>query len=305
MKKSRGCFIDKTGETVFCFSNTQKYGQRIRHIANQGIQDNEKEELIMSNTVLYDVQNHIGIVQINRENYRNAFGETTYQEIIDIMNEIDQDDNVKVAVITGVGNHFSAGGDVNYFQQLIDDGQEITEEMVLLTGKMVKSVKQNSKPVIAAVNGVAAGAGLGLAMACDFIVMGESSQLVTAFIQMAFPGDTALLYTLQQAIGTFRTTRHVMLGEPITAKMAEEYGIAFAVVKDEEMKDVVTQLAGHLATGPTTALGYQKALLNQIFYPGIDEFNQGEAIYMNKASKSADHKEAVDAFLNKRRPDFQ
>lgn len=259
----------------------------------------------MSNTVLYEVKNNIGIVQINREEYRNAFGETTYQEIIDAMNKVDQDENVKAAVITGVGNHFSAGGDVRYFQQLIDEGQEISEEMVLLTGKMVKSVKQNSKPVIAAVNGVAAGAGLGLALACDFIVMGESSQLVTAFIQMAFPGDTGLLYTLQQAIGTFRTKRHVMLGEPITAEMAKDYGIAFEVVKDEELEGVVSMLAAHLAASPTEAIGYQKALFSQIFYPEIDAFNAKEAEYMNKASKSADHKEAVDAFLNKRKAEFK
>lgn len=259
----------------------------------------------MSKTILYDVQNHVGIVQINRESYRNAFGETTYQEIIDVMNEIDQDDNVKVAVITGVGNHFSAGGDVNYFQQLIDEGQEVSKEAVLLTGRMVKSVKQNSKPIIAAINGVAAGAGLGLAMACDFIIMGESSQLVTAFIQMAFPGDTGLLYTLQQAIGTFRTKRHVMLGEPITSELAAEYGIAYRVVKDAEIINAVTDLAGKLAFGPTEALGYQKALFAEMFYPGIDEFNEKEAEYMNKASKSADHKEAVDAFLNKRHPKFK
>lgn len=260
---------------------------------------------MMSKTILYDVKDHVGIVQINRESYRNAFGETTYQEIIDVMHEIDQDDNVKVAVITGVGNHFSAGGDVNYFQQLIDEGQEVSEEAVLLTGRMVKSIKQNSKPVIAAVNGVAAGAGLGLAMACDFIIMGESSHLVTAFIQMAFPGDTGLLYTLQQAIGTFRATRHVMLGEPITAQMAEEYGLAYRVVKDSEIANAVTELAGKLVFGPTQALGYQKALMAEMFYPGIDDFNQKEAEYMNKASKSSDHKEAVDAFLNKRHPNFK
>lgn len=259
----------------------------------------------MFKTILYEVEDHIAIVRINRPEYGNAFSEETYQEIIDVMDEISEDDNVYAAVLTGVGNHFSAGGDVTYFQKMIDREQAISEEAVLLTGRMVKSIKQNSKPIVAAINGVAAGAGLGLALACDFIVMGQSSQLITAFINMAFPGDTGLVYTLQQAIGTFRTSRHMMLGEPITSELAAEYGLAYRVVADEDLKEATMGLAEKLASGPTQALGYQKALFAEMFYPGIEEFNQKEAKYMNKASKSEDHREAVDAFLNKRKPNFK
>lgn len=259
----------------------------------------------MFKTILYEVEDHIAIVRINRPEYGNAFSEETYQEIIDVMDEISEDDNVYAAVLTGVGNHFSAGGDVTYFQKMIDREQAISEEAVLLTGRMVKSIKQNSKPIVAAINGVAAGAGLGLALACDFIVMGQSSQLITAFINMAFPGDTGLVYTLQQAIGTFRTSRHMMLGEPITSELAAEYGLAYRVVADEDLKEATMGLAEKLASGPTQALGYQKALFAEMFYPGIEELNHKEAEYMNKASKSEDHREAVDAFLNKRKPNFK
>ena len=126
-----------------------------------------------------------------------------------------------------------------------------------------------------------------------------------AFINMAFPGDTGLIYSLQQAIGTFRTTKHVMLNEPITASLAQEYGLAYEVVADTKLMETSTQLATKLANGPIGALGYQKALMAEIFYPEIDEFNTKEAEYMHKSSMSEEHKEAVDAFLTKRSPKFK
>ena len=259
----------------------------------------------MYKTLLYTEENQIATVTINRPEYGNAFSEETYEEIIDVMNKIDKNEQIHVAILAGAGKYFCSGGDIHFFQKLIDNKENISEENVLLTGQMVKSIKQNSKPVIAAINGVAAGAGLGLALACDFIVMGESSQLITAFINMAFPGDTGLIYSLQQAIGTFRTTKHVMLNEPITASLAQEYGLAYEVVADTKLMETSTQLATKLANGPIGALGYQKALMAEIFYPEIDEFNTKEAEYMHKSSMSEEHKEAVDAFLTKRSPKFK
>ena len=259
----------------------------------------------MYQTLLYTEENHIATVTINRPEYGNAFSEETYEEIIDVMNKIDENDQIDVAILTGAGKYFCSGGDIRYFQKMIDNEENISEENVLLTGKMVKSIKKNSKPVIAAINGVAAGAGLGLAMACDFIVMGENSKLIPAFINMAFPGDTVLIYTLQQAIGTFNTTKHVMLNEPITASLAKNYGMAYDVVSDENLLETANELATQLVHAPTEALGYQKALMAEMFYPELDSFNQKEAEYMHKSSKSKEHKEAVDAFLNKRKPNFK
>lgn len=259
----------------------------------------------MYKTLLYTEENKIATVSFNRPEHGNAFSEDTYQEFIDLMNQIDQNEEVHAVILTGAGNYFSAGGDVQFFQKMIDEEKNVSKENVLLTGRMVKSIKQNSKVVIAAVNGVAAGAGLGLALACDFIVMGESSQLVTAFINMAFPGDTALIYTMQQAIGTFRTSKHVMLNEPIDAKLAHEYGLAYEVAADEDLIKATTKLAEKLASGPSEALAYQKDLMSELFYPEIDEFNEMEAEYMHASSKSDEHKEAVDAFLSKRKPNFK
>ena len=259
----------------------------------------------MYQTILYTIENQVATVTINREEYGNAFSETTYQEIIDVMVDIDQNPEVKAVILTGVGKYFCAGGDVKYFQHLIDTGQGIPEDGVLKTGEMVRSIRQNSKPVIAAINGVAAGAGLGLALSCDFIVMGTQSRLLTAFINMAFPGDTGLMYNLQQALGSYRTMKHIMLNEPIDAKLAVEYGLAYSQVADEDLLDEAQVLAQKLAHGPTQTIAYQKALLASVLYPQMDETNRLEAKYMRASSLSGDHSEAVEAFLSKRQPKFK
>ena len=260
---------------------------------------------MMYQTILYEVNERIATVTINRPEFGNAFSEETYGEIIDVMNKIDQDEEVQAAILTGAGKYFCSGGDVRLFQEMIDQGIEVSEELVIDTGRMVESIQKNSKPVIAAVNGVAAGAGLGLALACDFIVMGQSSVLLTAFIHMGFPGDTTLIYNLQKAIGTFRTKRHVMLNEPIDARLATEYGIAHTVVADGELSEAANDLAKKLAAGPTQAIGFQKELFSEMLYPEIQTFNKKEAKLMNMSSKSEDHKEAVAAFLAKRNPQFK
>lgn len=259
----------------------------------------------MSGTVLYEVKEGIALITLNRMEYGNAFSETSYTEIAELMTKASEDPEVKAIIFTGAGKIFSAGGDVKYFKKMIDEGKGLREEDVLLTGDMVKSVTQNKKPVIAAINGIAAGAGAGLALACDFIFMGEHSQILTAFMNMAYPGDTLLVYSLQQAIGTFRTKRHVMLNEPINAELAVAYGLAQAVVPDDQLMEKAFAFAQQLAALPTLSLGYQKEFFSEIFYPDMDNFNQKEGKYMALASRSEDHKEAVNAFLEKRKPQFK
>ncbi|MEY8370306.1 enoyl-CoA hydratase/isomerase family protein [Aerococcaceae bacterium 50-4] len=259
----------------------------------------------MFETILFKKEDHIATITFNREASGNAFSDTTYQEVIDAVTSVEDDPDVKAIVITGAGKYFCAGGDIRQFKDLAASGEGIPESGVIKTGEMVAAVRQSSKPVIAAVNGVAAGAGLGLALACDFILMGEQSQLVTAFIQMAFPGDTNLLFNLSQAIGVYRTNRHVMLNEPITAELAATYGIAYQVVPDAKLQEAALSLAKHFVTSPSHAIAYQKAIIYDLQYPKALENNRVEAKYMRQASLSEDHREAVAAFLEKRKPQFR
>ncbi len=259
----------------------------------------------MFETILFTIKDQIARITFNREASGNAFSETTYQEVIDAVSSVEDDPDVKAIVITGAGKYFCAGGDIRQFKDLVATGEGIPELGVVKTGEMVAAIRGSSKPVIAAVNGVAAGAGLGLALACDFILMGEGAQLVTAFIQMAFPGDTSLLFNLSQSIGVYRTNRHVMLNEPITAKLAESYGLVYQVVPDADLLESALDLASRFTASPSVAIAYQKALMYDLQYPKALENNQLEAKYMRKASLTEDHHEAVTAFLEKRKPQFQ
>ncbi len=254
----------------------------------------------MYRDLLYEVKDTVAVITINREAQGNAFSADTYGEIIDAMNRVNLDESVKVAIITGIGKNFCAGGDIDVFQKLITEGKTIEEIDVIMTGDLVKSVKYNRKPIIAAVNGVSAGAGMGLALACEFIIVGHSTKFLTAFIDMALPGDTVLMSTLQASIGIHRTVRHMMLNEPIDAKLAQGYGLVYDVVEDDEIMSSALALAEKLAQKSSQAIGYQKALLTEIFYPGLTNFNQMEAKYMHSSSTSSEHRVAVRNFLNRR-----
>lgn len=254
----------------------------------------------MYQDILYEINDGVAVITINRVAQGNAFSADTYGEIIDAMDRVSSDDTVNVAIITGSGKNFCAGGDIDVFQQLIMQEKSIEEANVIMTGALVESVKYNNKPVIAAVNGVSAGAGMGLALACDFILIGHSTKFLTAFIDMALPGDTVLMQTLQASIGTLRMTQHMMLNHPIDAPLAKEYGLAYEVVADDAIMTSALRLAEKLSKKSGQALAYQKALAASMFYPQFTEFNQKEAEFMHLSSKGQDHYQAVERFLNKR-----
>lgn len=254
----------------------------------------------MFETILYEVKDKIAHLTINRPESGNAFKGITYGEIIEAMAKADDDDNVDVVIITGKGKHFCAGGDIMEFGKLLQQQKPIPKDMVIKTGDTIKSVYNSKKPVIAAINGSAAGAGLGLALACDFIVMDENAKMHTAFIKMAFPGDTGLIYSLYKAIGSFKTREHVMLGTPIDAELADKYNLLYKVSKAGELDEDAQALAKLLSDSSSNALKLQKELFSQAIYPGLDEFNKMEAEGMHAASQHPDHLKAVMAFAEKR-----
>lgn len=254
--------------------------------------------------LLINIENSIATLTINRPKYGNALSKDNYRAIMEAMKSFEDNEEVRVIIITSTGDNFSAGGDVTQFKVAIETKTHIPYDTVRETGYMIEAIIKNKKPVIAAVEGFAVGAGFGLAMACDFIVVGERSRLIPGFSNMGLPGDTGLIYRLYRAIGSFRTRRHLMLNETINASLAKEYGLAYDVVPDQTVYATALKLAHKLAQGPYIAYAYQKEMMATIEYPALDEFNQLEAKYMHEASKQANHFEAVEAFLNKRQPNF-
>lgn len=177
--------------------------------------------------------------------------------------------------------------------------------MIIATGKVALAIRACPKPVISSINGAAAGAGLGVALASDFRIMEKKSSLVTAFINMAFPGDTGVLYFLQQMVGTAVATELMMLSPAVKGERALALGLANRVVEDGSLTEGTLEFAQQIADLPTLTVQKQKQLFNEFFYADLERFTQREAELMNDASKRDDHKEAVEAFLAKRKPVFK
>lgn len=259
----------------------------------------------MYTEILYEIKDRIARITLNRPELGNAFADASYGEVKDALEKASEDDNVACVILTGTGKHFCGGGDVKDFKERVDRGEPLGEDLIIKAGAMGRAARYCKKPVIAMINGAAAGAGLSLALACDFRVMTEKSKLVTAFINMAFPADTGLLYFLQQMVGTAKATEMAMLSAPMGGKEAFELGLCNRLAEEGALEECTLELANKLVNSPTVALGYQKQLLNEFFYDTLQAYNEKEAEYLAKCAKTEDHKEAVYAFVGKRKPEFK
>jgi len=254
----------------------------------------------MYEDILVSKQNRVGIISINRPEFSNAFGRDTYREMKHAVETLGSDDEVGAIVITGVGKHFSAGGDIKRFKMLIETKTYIEEASVKLAGEMAASVRKCPKAVIALVNGSAVGAACGLAFASDFRFVGPGSKFVLAFIKMGLSGDTGCIYYLQKLIGVAKTTEMIMTGAPVGGEEAVRLGLATKLVPDESLSKETFAFAEKLAAGPLLAIRRQKELMTQTFFNDLEEYSRLEMKYMVECSRSADFEEAVNAFLEKR-----
>lgn len=259
----------------------------------------------MYSTILYEIQNNVATITINRPEVSNAFSLDTYKDVKSALDAAGADDSVRAVVLTGVGKNFSAGGDIQRFKMLIETEQYLPAEGVLAAGAMSRAVRMCPKPVIAMINGAAAGAGASLSLACDFRVGEANSKIVMAFVNMGFPGDTGGIYFLNRLVGMAKTTEMLALGTVVKGLQAYEWGLINRLAEDGKLAETTYALAQELANKPTVAIGLQKKLYYEFFYNDLEKFNDREAKYMMEGGRTADHKEAVFAFLEKRKPEFQ
>jgi 2-(1,2-epoxy-1,2-dihydrophenyl)acetyl-CoA isomerase len=259
----------------------------------------------MYTDILYTVENQIATITLNRPEAMNAFSKEMYDDVINALKQSSDDPDVRAVVITGTGKNFCAGGDIRSFRRIIDEKVYLPEDGVVKTGTMAMAVRRCSKPVIAMVNGAAAGAGGGLALAADFRIMTPESSLIMAFINLGLTGDTTSFYALAQMVGTAKAQEIMMLGAPIKGTQANELGLVTKMAEAETLSEVTYKLAGRLAKGPTKAYAKQKQILYQFFFKDLEEFSKVEARNMRESSMTGDFDEAVTAFLAKRRPAFK
>ena len=258
----------------------------------------------MYTTILYEVKNNIGFITLNRPEVGNAMIPDSYREIKDALVRAGADEGVRSILITGTGRFFSAGGDIKRFKSLIQSEDFIKEENILAAGQMAIAAKKCPKPIVAQVNGAAAGAGCCLALACDFRVMDPKSKLSMAFIKLGLSGDTGALYHLEKLVGVAKATQMMMTGDPISAEEAYSLGLTTILADEGKLADESLKLAEKLAASPGFAIARQKELIYEYFYGDFESYLQKEAKFMAESSRTQDFSIAVDAFLEKRQAEF-
>lgn len=241
-------------------------------------------------------------ITLNRPEKYNSFVREMALELQNIIDECGQDETIRSILITGAGKAFCAGQDLK--EAINPDGPEIEEIVRQHYNPIIQKIKGIEKPVIAAVNGVAAGAGANLALACDIVVAAKSASFIQAFSKIGLIPDSGGTYFLPRLIGLPKAAAIMMTGESVVAEKAESLGMIYAVYEDAEFENSAMKLAKTIASMPTKGLGYTKKLLSQTFNNSLNEQLSVEAETQALSAATEDHKEGIRAFLEKRTPHF-
>ena len=258
----------------------------------------------MYNTVLYSVENSICNITLNRPDVFNSFNEELSAEFIDALKKAGKDEAVRVVVISGQGKAFCSGQDLKDIKN--HSGQRsLSDSVIRRYNPMILAIRDMAKPIICKLNGVAAGAGASLALACDIIIAAETATLIEVFANVGLVPDSGSSFFLPRLVGYNKAFELITLTSKVSAKEAQELGIVYKVVTAEELDTAVNELATRYASGPTKTYGMIKKMLNKSYTAGLPEMLQYEAYCQEIAGNSEDYKEGVAAFTEKRKPHFK
>ena len=254
--------------------------------------------------ILVSVADRLARIVLNRPQVSNALATKEFDEIVDAIGRLEADDEVGAILLSGMGKNFCAGGDINRFKQLLDTGEGFDSRGIYHVGKMTRAIAFCTKPVVAMINGAAAGGGFSIAAACDFRIVSPSSRFVMSFINIGLPADTGSMFNLTRLVGGARAVEIMRLGEPIGGERAYEIGLATRLVPDEALEEEAVRFASKLAHGPLQAYRRQKMMENAFFRENYEAYSIAESVYMAECSHTKDFAEAISAFLEKRKPVF-
>lgn len=254
----------------------------------------------MFETISYETRGKTAWITLNRPDKLNAFTSLMHKEMVSAIKEANKDSNVRAVVITGAGRAFCSGQDLSGSPAGADYGDVLRKGY----NPMVQALVAMEKPVIAAVNGVAAGAGMSLALACDFRIASEKASFIEAFIHVGLVPDSGNLYFLPRLVGHAKAMELAVLGEKISAQEAKELGLVTKTVSEEEFMLEVETFAEKLANMPTKAIGLIKRYMNKSWESDLNEVLEYEAQAQKIAGESADHQEGLQSFLEKRKAVF-
>ncbi len=252
----------------------------------------------------YAVKAHVATITLNRPDCYNAMNVRMVEELFEAALACDEDPEVRAVVLTGAGQAFCAGGDVKEFIERSETISHYLKRLLTLLHGTISRISRMSKPVIAGVNGVAAGGGMSLAMACDLVVAAYSARFTMAYSKIGATPDGSSTYFLPRLVGLRRALELIYTNRVLTAKEAEALGLVNRAVPDAEFAAALNALATELAAGPTLALGRAKRLLLMSGQESLETQMENETQFIVLSSKTADFREGVKAFTEKRRPLF-
>jgi 2-(1,2-epoxy-1,2-dihydrophenyl)acetyl-CoA isomerase len=258
----------------------------------------------MSNSIELKIENSVAWITLNRPEVFNSFNREMALLLQKTLDDCSNDINIRAIVITGSGKAFCAGQDLKEVTdpELNPGFRKILEEHY---NPIIQRIRNIEKPIIAAVNGVAAGAGANIALACDFVIATEHTSFIQAFSKIGLIPDSGGTFFLPRIIGLQKATALMMLGDKVTADEALNMGMIYKILPTGIFEEEVMTLATTLANMPTKALGLTKRLLNQSMSNTLEQQLQLEGDLQIEASSSNDYKEGVTAFVEKRKPEFK
>jgi 2-(1,2-epoxy-1,2-dihydrophenyl)acetyl-CoA isomerase len=253
--------------------------------------------------ILVERQDPVLRITLNRPEVKNTFDLETRTELLDLIERIRDDESVKVVVLTGAGDAFSSGGDIRTFE-----GHEFTavggRMRLKRAHRVIRAMLELEKPIIGAVNGVAAGAGVSAALACDILIASEKARFVLTFVKIAVVPDLGNYYLLPLRVGVPKAKELMLTGDPIPAHEAERMGLVNRVVPHHRLHEESHELAARLAKGPSQSHAMIKAALNR-WPASLETLLEMESAMQAVAFSSEDFKEGRQAFLEKRPPAFR
>ena len=256
------------------------------------------------NTLEFEVRDGVAHVTLNRPEVGNALNLELARELLRAVMRCDEEQEVRAVVLAGAGRMFCVGGDLRSFTEQGEQLSHHLEEVTTYLHAAISRMARMDPPVVAAVHGAAAGAGLSLACACDLVVAAESAHLSMAYSKAGLTPDGSSTYYLPRLVGFKRAMELTLTNRELSAQEAVEWGIVTRVVPDDGLSENAAKLASQLATGATKALGAAKRLLHIGWTETLETQMEHEAQTIADVARTADAREGIAAFTEKRSPEF-
>ncbi|MBS0295832.1 MAG: 2-(1,2-epoxy-1,2-dihydrophenyl)acetyl-CoA isomerase [Proteobacteria bacterium] len=256
-------------------------------------------------TILFEVADGAAILTLNRPDRLNSFTVAMHGEVADALSKVENDPAIRALLLTGAGRGFCAGQDLG--DRAVAPGEkpvDLGESVERFYNPLIRRLTGLKMPVVCAVNGVAAGAGANIALACDIVLAGRSAKFIQSFANIGLIPDSGGSWVLPRLVGQARALGMAMTGEPVSAEKAEAWGLIWKCVDDEALQTEARTLVAKFAAGPTRGLAETKRLIGTTWGRALDQELDLQRDTMRELGNSDDYREGVAAFMEKRQPKF-